>query len=234
MSKVGSGSSTGTPNLGCLANRRCKACVDALTPGSRNRRRNPSLLIQHQGVNILIDCGKTFRESWVEMIEKHSVKDIHAIIISHAHADAFLGLDDVREVIGHNNKEPVTVYATEKDLAVIQTTFPYLVDKRKATGSGYVSSLLFKCEIYLLIVVVFVFDTFVQGNSFVWTIYCRWSQIPRHPATTRERLNVFRLSIWSSRLHVRRFAPPGESFGVSHHTSCFANPDYRRPSNQRH
>ncbi len=50
----------------------------------------------------------------------------------------------MREVIGHNAKEPLTVYATEKDMAVISATFPYLVDRSKATGSGFVSSLVFK------------------------------------------------------------------------------------------
>lgn len=30
---------------------------------SKNRRRNPSILIRYRGSNILIDCGKTFRES---------------------------------------------------------------------------------------------------------------------------------------------------------------------------
>lgn len=37
------------------------------------------------------------------------------------------------------------MYATEKDLQVIRATFPYLVDRSKATGSGYVSALAFTC-----------------------------------------------------------------------------------------
>lgn len=40
----------------------CKACDEAYTNGdSRNLRGNPSIIVQHGGKNILIDCGKTFR-----------------------------------------------------------------------------------------------------------------------------------------------------------------------------
>jgi phosphoribosyl 1,2-cyclic phosphodiesterase/RNA polymerase subunit RPABC4/transcription elongation factor Spt4 len=139
---VGSGSSGGTPSLHCLAHDRCKACVDALQPGSRNRRRNPSLLIQHRGKNILIDCGKSFREGWIEVIEKYQVKEIHAVIISHAHADAFYGLDDLREVIGKGGTA-VPVYAREADLTVIEATFPYLTSKGREGSQRFVANITF-------------------------------------------------------------------------------------------
>ncbi len=139
---VGSGSSGGTPSLNCLAKDRCKACVDALQPGSRNRRRNPSLLIQHRGKNILIDCGKSFREGWIEVIEKYHVKEVHAVIITHAHADAFYGLDDLREVIGKGGAA-VPVYARESDLAVIEATFPYLTSKGKEGSQRFVANITF-------------------------------------------------------------------------------------------
>ncbi len=137
---VGSGSSSGTPSLACLAGERCKACVDALMPGSRNRRRNPSLLIQHRGCNILIDCGKSFREAWIQVIEKYDVKQVHAVIISHGHADAFLGLDDLREVIGRDGAV-VPVYARECDLRIIRATFPYLMEEQRAASTRFTSNI---------------------------------------------------------------------------------------------
>jgi phosphoribosyl 1,2-cyclic phosphodiesterase len=128
--------------LQCLAGERCKACVDALLPGSRNRRRNPSLLIQHRGKNILIDCGKSFREGWIEVIEKYQVKELHAVIISHAHADAFLGLDDLREVIGRSGTS-VPLFARAADLATIETTFPYMTSKGREGSARFVSNIVF-------------------------------------------------------------------------------------------
>ncbi len=140
---VGSGSSGGTPSLECIAGERCKTCVDALLPNSKNRRRNPSLLIQHKGFNILIDCGKTFRESWIQVIEKYEVKVVHAVIITHAHADAFMGLDDLREVIGREGAS-VPVYARDCDLEVIKNCFPYLTEERKATSKRFTTNVTFK------------------------------------------------------------------------------------------
>jgi phosphoribosyl 1,2-cyclic phosphodiesterase len=45
---LGSGTSGGVPDLGCLidSDRKCKTCWDAIQPGSRNRRQNTSLVIK--------------------------------------------------------------------------------------------------------------------------------------------------------------------------------------------
>ena len=143
MILVGSGSSSGTPSLTCLANDRCKTCLDALRAGSKNRRRNPSLLIQHLGKNILIDAGKSFRESWVDVIELYKVSSLDAVVITHAHADAFFGLDDLREVIGRSkDSKPLPIYARAKDLEVIQRVFPYLLPENKSEAR-FVSKISF-------------------------------------------------------------------------------------------
>ena len=64
---LGCGSSTGTPQARCVTQGKlgeCPACTDAHVngPESRNKRGNPSVLIQHGGKNIVIDVGKSFRE----------------------------------------------------------------------------------------------------------------------------------------------------------------------------
>jgi len=133
---VGTGSSTGIPRLPCLIDKKsnCPSCKDALLYGSKNRRRNPSLLIQYKGKNILIDCGKTFRESMITLLTTHHVPSkIDAVLITHAHSDAYLGLDDLREF---SQKEKISVYLREQDVNQVKECFPYLFNTEKATGSG--------------------------------------------------------------------------------------------------
>ncbi len=108
---VGTGSSTGVPRIGCVQKvcpiyshqkpGHCAVCDDAVKPNSKNRRRNPSVLIQNGKHNILIDCGKTFRESMISIfflrinlkdcILQHKILHIDAVVLTHNHADAFLG-----------------------------------------------------------------------------------------------------------------------------------------------
>jgi phosphoribosyl 1,2-cyclic phosphodiesterase len=133
----------------------CRVCEDALQPGSKNRRRNPSALIQYRGKNILIDCGiliiyfsnltvgKTFREAMVDVIVKHKITSLDAIVITHGHSDAFLGLDDLREFT-EKATNPIPVFIRKPDVPIISSCFPYLFDVSKATGSGYVSSIKFE------------------------------------------------------------------------------------------
>eukprot|EP01122_Echinamoeba_exundans_P005412 TRINITY_DN15570_c0_g1_i1.p1 TRINITY_DN15570_c0_g1~~TRINITY_DN15570_c0_g1_i1.p1 ORF type:complete len:325 (+),score=21.54 TRINITY_DN15570_c0_g1_i1:361-1335(+) len=137
---VGAGSSTGTPRATCLMKHpvACKVCSDAIKPGSKNRRKNPSLLVRYRNKDILIDCGKTFRDSFLAVMLKYKLSKIDALILTHPHADAYLGLDDVRE---WTETKPLPVYVRDADYAQIARTFPYLANRDKATGSGYVAQL---------------------------------------------------------------------------------------------
>jgi phosphoribosyl 1,2-cyclic phosphodiesterase len=42
--------------------------------------------------------GKTFREGVLRHFENYNITSIDSIIITHAHCDAYGGLDDVRDV----------------------------------------------------------------------------------------------------------------------------------------
>lgn len=127
---IGAGSSTGTPGAACLMRNNCSACRDAIEHGhsSRNTRGNPSLMIQHNGKNIIIDCGKTFRSGMLRMIKTRRIEQIDAVILTHAHADAMLGLDDLREWIW-DSSITIPVYVRDEDFPAIERAFPYLVDR---------------------------------------------------------------------------------------------------------
>ncbi|KAL4087501.1 hypothetical protein PRIC1_013391 [Phytophthora ramorum] len=79
----------------------CDVCREAqANPGSKNRRLNPSLLVRHLETiaSVLVDCGKTFRETALRIIPKIGVSAVHSMVLTHNHADACLGMDDLREV----------------------------------------------------------------------------------------------------------------------------------------
>lgn len=48
--------------------------------------------------NILIDCGKTFRAAYFEQLITRKVRSIDALLLTHEHADAIQGLDDLRDL----------------------------------------------------------------------------------------------------------------------------------------
>ena len=59
--------------------------------------------------HILIDCGKHFRESVVRWGPRYGVTGIDAIVLTHDHAGAVLGLDDIRLVDGTRKNIPLFV-----------------------------------------------------------------------------------------------------------------------------
>eukprot|EP01108_Squamamoeba_japonica_P010194 TRINITY_DN9846_c0_g1_i1.p1 TRINITY_DN9846_c0_g1~~TRINITY_DN9846_c0_g1_i1.p1 ORF type:complete len:364 (-),score=24.74 TRINITY_DN9846_c0_g1_i1:10-1101(-) len=150
---VGAGSSTGVPAARCLTRSpvSCAVCLDATMPGSRNWRNNPSALVQHNGKTLLIDCGKSFRPAMLRVLQQHRdrVQRIDGVLLTHAHADASFGLDDLREWIwrkdenDRNSETPMPVYVRDTDAASLESTFPYLFDRSRATGSGHVALIQF-------------------------------------------------------------------------------------------
>jgi len=146
---LGTGTSEGVPRVSCLTNpdSQCKVCPDAIKPGSPNRRRNTSLLIQRQLAdgrtsNIVIDAGKFFYESAMNWFPKFGVQTMDGLVITHAHADAVGGFDDLRDWT-NNAQESLPIYLRDTDLDSIESLFYYLVDRNRQTGGGGVAKLQF-------------------------------------------------------------------------------------------
>ncbi len=181
---IGSGTSEGVPRVTCLAREDpdCPACLSAMQPGSKDRRRNTSLLIQMphpgQGVplshrdgyptklgtgvrtqttaappddgagqpvrNIVIDAGKFFYQSAIDLFPKFRVHTLDAVVLTHAHADATGGLDDLRDWTNNNSQPSLPIYVRPEDIRdTLSHTAFYLVDRAKATGGGSVAKLQF-------------------------------------------------------------------------------------------
>jgi phosphoribosyl 1,2-cyclic phosphodiesterase len=91
----------------------------------------------------VIDAGKFFYESAMQWFPKFDVQTMDALVITHAHADAVGGLDDLRDWT-NNAQESLPIYLRESDLNSIESLFFYLVDRSKQTGGGGVAKLVFE------------------------------------------------------------------------------------------
>ena len=141
---TGTGTSEGVPRLSCLTTKDsqvCKACTDAMTPGSKNRRRNTGcVLTEFEGVSeggcVVIDCGKLWWEAALELFPKHNICKLDALIISHAHADAYLALDSMRDFcLNVPGQDSISMWVEAREFEQINQSFPYLFDRSKASGS---------------------------------------------------------------------------------------------------
>ncbi|XP_057422349.1 putative hydrolase C777.06c [Lotus japonicus] len=145
---LGTGCSSSIPYTRCLIrppNPPCHVCTQSLTlPPLRNPnyRCNTSLLIDYCPNDathkyILIDCGKTFRETVLRWFVFHHIPRIDSIVLTHEHADAVLGLDDVRAVQPFsptNNIDPTPIYLTQHSMDSLEKKFPYLVPTKPKEG----------------------------------------------------------------------------------------------------
>ncbi|KAF5752716.1 hypothetical protein HS088_TW01G00632 [Tripterygium wilfordii] len=145
---LGTGCSSALPNAMCLlqpSDPPCAVCHQALSVPPElnpNYRCNTSLLIdycQSDGKHsyLLIDVGKTFREQVLRWFTFHKIPQVDSILLTHEHADAVLGLDDIRAVQPFspiNDIDPTPIYLSQHAMNSISTKFPYLVRKKLKEG----------------------------------------------------------------------------------------------------
>ncbi|KAJ8323453.1 hypothetical protein BDV3_007028 [Batrachochytrium dendrobatidis] len=174
---LGTGTSGSVPNIHCLVKDpipTCKVCLSAITYQqphlvqdsassiqlpllhlphfSKNRRRNTSGVVRFMHSdgrmrNVVIDCGKTFYDSALSWFVEYRLRNIDAVILTHGHADAIFGLDELRQwTIGGEDRrlqKIVDIYLDQETMEVVARAFPYMVDSAKATGGGDVPSVRF-------------------------------------------------------------------------------------------
>ncbi|XP_017249066.1 putative hydrolase C777.06c isoform X1 [Daucus carota subsp. sativus] len=146
---VGTGTSEGIPRVSCLTNpyKKCEVCSKAANPGDKNKRLNTSILIRYSqpagNLNILIDAGKFFYHSALRWFPTIGIRKLDAVLITHSHADAIGGLDDLRDWT-NNVQRNIPIYVANRDFEVMKKTHYYLVDTSVVTPGAAVSDLQFK------------------------------------------------------------------------------------------
>jgi phosphoribosyl 1,2-cyclic phosphate phosphodiesterase len=121
---LGCGTSTGVPVIGC----NCSVCK---SKNPRNNRLRASLLISHNQQNIVIDTSADFR--WQAL--RFDIRDVHAVLFTHHHADHVHGLNELRIYTVKNNY-PIPCYGIKETLEHLKKTFFYIFDKETQAGGG--------------------------------------------------------------------------------------------------
>ncbi|GAA6020469.1 hypothetical protein JCM10207_000013 [Rhodosporidiobolus poonsookiae] len=150
---LGSGGSAAVPDIACVTSPStgCACCLDTVkNRRSPNVRGNTGAVLrvppregkEDEGEKtILIDCGKTFREQALKIFPKKGFRRIDTCILTHHHADAVDGLDDLRAwTYASAIERTIPIYCTRTTFDFIRAGFPYLVSKAAASGSGAVPS----------------------------------------------------------------------------------------------
>lgn len=108
---LGTGTSTGVPEIGC----RCEVCTST---DARDVRLRTSLLVEADGVRILLDCGPDFRQ---QMLNREFAK-LDGVLLSHEHYDHVGGIDDLRPFCRFGD---IDIYAEPNVCAALRSRMPY-------------------------------------------------------------------------------------------------------------
>ena len=111
---LGTGTSQGVPIIGC----QCEVCK---SNNPKDNRLRTSILITHEGKNIVIDTGPDFRQQML----REDVRELEAVVFTHEHKDHIAGLDDVRAFNYLQDKE-MDVYASPRVQEALKRDFFYV------------------------------------------------------------------------------------------------------------
>lgn len=109
---LGTGTSTGVPEIGC----QCRVCQ---SEDVRDKRMRSSLLVEIDGKTLLIDCGPDFR---CQMLS-NNISHLDAVLITHEHYDHVGGLDDLRPL---SREKSMDIFAEENVLKAMENKMPYV------------------------------------------------------------------------------------------------------------
>lgn len=123
LTVLGSGTSMGVPTIGC----NCAVCT---SPDPHDRRTRPSVLVEYDGRVILIDTTPDFREQAL----REGVRQLDAVLYTHAHADHILGLDDLRP-LSFRRQQRIPLYASDTVARVVRGMFRYIFDDEYKYGT---------------------------------------------------------------------------------------------------
>lgn len=119
---LGSGTSQGVPVIACD----CEVCQST---DPRDKRTRTSILIEHEGKNLVIDTGPDFRSQMLDA----NVQRMDAVLFTHEHKDHVAGLDDIR-AFNFKQKMAMDVYATPRVQEALKREFQYVFEENPYPG----------------------------------------------------------------------------------------------------
>jgi len=111
---LGTGTSLGVPMIGCA----CEVCSST---DPRNRRRRSSVYVEAGATRFVIDTSPDFREQALT----YGLRQVDAVLFTHAHADHILGLDDIRR-FNTLQSAVIPVYAVPETMDELRRVFAYI------------------------------------------------------------------------------------------------------------
>ena len=119
---LGTGTSQGVPVIGC----ECDVCRSI---DFHDKRLRSSILMEVDGLNILVDTGPDFRQQML----RERVKKLDAVLFTHAHKDHTAGLDDIRS-FNFLQRRDMPIYAEQPVIDQLKQEFAYIFASTKYPG----------------------------------------------------------------------------------------------------
>lgn len=122
MEILGSGTSTGIPTVGCT-------CATCKSSNPRNKRLRASVLFRvgrgDDERRLLVDVTPDVRMQTL----RSGFTSVHAVLITHTHADHCHGLDDLRTLYWGGGREPIPIFGYSESIKSLKHTFNYIFDE---------------------------------------------------------------------------------------------------------
>lgn len=120
---LGSGTSQGIPMIGCG----CEVCRSS---DLRDKRLRASVLVDYEGLRILVDAGPDFRQQML----REDISHIDAILLTHNHKDHTGGLDDIR-AFNYIEKRATEIYCEKYVEDSLRMEYSYAFAEKKYPGA---------------------------------------------------------------------------------------------------